>query len=45
LMSMFIPPLLGGTVIFLDTLGPAEVARTIRRERVTALVSVPRLIE
>jgi len=45
LMSMFIPPLLGGTVIFLDTLSPAEVARTIRRERVTALVSVPRLIE
>src|SRR5487761_522288 len=44
LMSMFIPPLLGGTVIFQDTLGPAEVARTIRRERVTALVSVPRLI-
>ncbi|HEV2183153.1 MAG TPA: AMP-binding protein [Candidatus Acidoferrales bacterium] len=45
LMSMFIPPLLGGTVIFMDTLGPSEVARTIRRERVTALVSVPRLIE
>ena len=45
LMGMFIPPLLGGTVIFLDTLAPAEVARTIRRERVTVLVSVPRLIE
>ena len=45
LMSMFIPPLLGGTVVFMDTLSPAEVARTIRRERVTALVSVPRLIE
>jgi len=45
LMSMFIPPLLGGMVIFMDTLGPAEVARTIRRERVTALVSVPRLIQ
>jgi long-chain acyl-CoA synthetase len=45
LMGLFIPPLLGGTVIFLDTLGPAEIARAIRRERVTALVSVPRLIE
>ncbi|MFZ0416051.1 MAG: AMP-binding protein, partial [Candidatus Acidiferrales bacterium] len=45
LMGMFIPPLLGGTVIFLDTLAPAEVARAIRRERVTVLVSVPRLIE
>jgi len=45
LMSMFIPPLLGGTVIFLDTLAPAEIAKAIRRERVTALISVPRLIE
>ena len=45
LMSMFIPPLLGGTVIFMDTLSPSEVARAIRREGVTALVSVPRLIE
>jgi long-chain acyl-CoA synthetase len=45
LMGMFIPPLLGGTVIFLDTLSPAEVARAIRRERVTALISVPRQIE
>src|SRR5487761_499119 len=45
LMSLFIPPLLGGTVIFLDTLSPAEISRAIRRERVTALVSVPRLIE
>jgi long-chain acyl-CoA synthetase len=45
LMGMFIPPLLGGTVIFLDTMGPAEVSRAIRRERVTALVTVPRMIE
>jgi long-chain acyl-CoA synthetase len=45
LMSIFVPPLLGGTVIFLDTLAPAEIARAIRRERVTALISVPRLIE
>ncbi|HKW89221.1 MAG TPA: AMP-binding protein [Candidatus Acidoferrales bacterium] len=45
LMSIFVPPLLGGTVIFLDTLAPAEIAKAIRRERVTALISVPRLIE
>src|SRR5487761_703858 len=45
LMSLFIPPLLGGTVIFLDTLSPAEISRAIRRERVTALVSVPRRFE
>jgi long-chain acyl-CoA synthetase len=45
LMGMFIPPLLGATVIFLDTMSPAEVSRTIPRERVTALVTVPRMIE
>jgi long-chain acyl-CoA synthetase len=45
LMGMFIPPLLGGTVIFLDTMSPAEVSRMIPRERVTALVTVPRMIE
>ncbi len=45
LMGMFIPPLLGGTVILLDTMSPADVSRAIKRERVTALVSVPRIIE
>lgn len=45
LMAMFIPPLLGGTVIFLDTMAPTEVSRAIKRERVTALVTVPRMIE
>ncbi|MGB6484443.1 MAG: AMP-binding protein [Candidatus Acidiferrales bacterium] len=45
LMGMFIPPLLGGTVIFLDTMSPAEVSRAMKREGVTALVSVPRMIE
>jgi long-chain acyl-CoA synthetase len=45
LMGMFIPQLLGGTVIFWDTMSPAEVSRAIKRERVTALVSVPRMIE
>lgn len=45
LMGFLIPPLLGGTVIFLDTLSPAEIARAIKRERVSVLVAVPRLIE
>jgi long-chain acyl-CoA synthetase len=45
LMGMFIPPLIGGTVIFMNTMSPAEVARIIPRERVTALVTVPRMIE
>lgn len=44
-LGLFIPPLLGGTVIFQESLGPSEVIRTIRRERVSVLVTVPRLLE
>ena len=44
-MGLFVPPLLGATVIFLDTLNPSEVLRTIRNERVSVLVTVPRLLE
>lgn len=45
MMGVFIPPLLGGTVIFVDTLKPTELIDTIRRERVSVLVSVPRIVE
>jgi len=45
LLGIFLPQILGGTAVFLDTLNPAEVARTIRGERVSLLVTVPRLIE
>jgi len=45
LLGIFLPQIIGGSAIFLDTLNPAEVARTIRSERVSLLVTVPRLIE
>ena len=45
LMGIFIPQLLGGTVIFSETLNPAEVIRTIKSERVSVLVTVPRLVD
>lgn len=44
-MAMFIPPLIGGTVIFQDSLNPREVVAAIRRERVSVLVAVPRVME
>lgn len=44
-LGMFLPPLLGGTVIFQEELKPSEVMRTIRRERVSVLVSVPRVLQ
>ena len=45
LLGIFIPRLLTGTSVFLDTLNPAEIIETIRRERISVLVAVPRLIE
>ena len=44
-LGIFLPVLLGGTVVFEDTLNPTEIMATIRRERVSVLVAVPRMIE
>jgi long-chain acyl-CoA synthetase len=45
LLGIFLPQMLGGTSVFLDTLNPSEVIRTVREERISVLVTVPRLIE
>lgn len=45
MLGMFIPPLLGGTVVFIESLRPADLQDTIGRERVSVLVAVPRFIE
>jgi long-chain acyl-CoA synthetase len=44
-LGMFLPPLLGGTVIFQNEFKPSEIIETIRRERVSVLVSVPRVLQ
>jgi long-chain acyl-CoA synthetase len=44
-LGMFLPPLMGGTVIFQDDLKPSEVIGTIQRERVSVLASVPRVLQ
>jgi long-chain acyl-CoA synthetase len=44
-LGMFLPPLLGGTVVFQGELKPSEVLNTIQRERVSVLVSVPRVLQ
>jgi len=44
-LGMYLPPLLGGTVILQDELKPSEVVNTIRRERVSVVVSVPRVLQ
>lgn len=45
MLGLFIPPMLAGTVVFLESLKPAELLDTIKRERVSVLVAVPRFIE
>ena len=44
-MGMWVPPLLGACVYFQDSLNPSEVISTIRKERVSLLISVPRVME
>ncbi len=44
-MGIFIPQLFKGEVHFADTLNPTEVMETIRRERVSVVALVPRVLE
>lgn len=44
-MGIFVPQLLGGFVFFQDSLNPSEIINRARRERVSVIVSVPRLLE
>jgi len=43
-MGIFIPPLIGATVLFQESIKPAEIVSTIRNERVSVLITVPRLL-
>jgi long-chain acyl-CoA synthetase len=45
MLGVFIPPMLGGIIVFIDALKPVDVVETIQRERVSVLVAVPRFIE
>src|SRR6266567_56663 len=44
-LGIFLPQLMGATVIFHDILNPSEVIAVIRRQRVSVLVAVPRLLQ
>ncbi len=44
-LGLFIPQVLGSTVVFQDTLNPSETIRTIKKERISVLVTVPRIME
>jgi long-chain acyl-CoA synthetase len=43
-MALFVPPLLGATVVFENSTNPAEILRTLRREQATVIIAVPRML-
>lgn len=45
MLGVFIPPMLRGTVVFTNSLKPSDLVSTLREERVSVLVAVPRFIE
>jgi len=44
-MGIFVPQLLGGEVFFQDSLNPSEVIENARRNRVSVIAAVPRMLE
>src|SRR5215471_5273986 len=44
-LATFIPPMIGGTVVFQRSYHPAEIVSQIRSRRVSVLVSVPKILE
>jgi long-chain acyl-CoA synthetase len=44
-LGIFIPLLLGGSAVFMVELNPGAIMNTIRREKVSVLVAVPRLVK
>jgi long-chain acyl-CoA synthetase len=44
-MTLFVPPLVGATVVFEQSANPADIMRTIKKERATAVIAVPRMLD
>jgi long-chain acyl-CoA synthetase len=44
-LGLFLPAIMGGTVVFQDSLNPSEIVRTIRRERISVVVTVPHVLD
>ena len=44
-MGLFIPLLLGGSAVFMSGLHPGLIRQTVRRERISVLACVPRILE
>lgn len=44
-LGIFLPQSMGAMVVFLENLNPSEILRTIKDERISVLVTVPRVLQ
>src|SRR5438552_5835719 len=44
-MGIFVPQLLGGEVFFQESLSPSQIFHTIKRERISVVTTVPRILD
>jgi long-chain acyl-CoA synthetase len=44
-MGIFVPQLLGGEVFFQQSLSPSQIVETIKRERISVVITVPRILD
>ncbi len=44
-MGIFVPQLLRGTVLFQESLVPTQIIETVKRERVSVVICVPRILD
>ena len=44
-LTLFVPPLLGSALIFESSTNASDIAKVIKRERATALIAVPHMLE
>ncbi|HKV23522.1 MAG TPA: AMP-binding protein [Candidatus Acidoferrum sp.] len=44
-MALFVPPLLAATIVFESSANPSEMIRTVKQERATVMIAVPRMLD
>lgn len=44
-LGIFLPQLMGGTVVFEHSMKPGEISAIVRREKISVVVSVPRVLQ
>ena len=44
-MGVFVPPLLGGEVFFQESLSPLQILESVKRERISVVITVPRILD